>query len=109
ATSALARAGITGIAGRTLARVGAGAITGAATQAPIVGLEAGLAPEEASEMGLAAAMREIGYGAAGFATMHAVGGALGDLLGREPRPASPAPTPPIGASPELAEAARPIV
>lgn len=103
----LARIGVEGLAGRALARIGAGAATGALTQIPITGLEMGLAPEEASEVSLGDAFRNVAYGAAGFAAMHAVGGAVGDLL-RRPEPIMPSPSAPQEET-NPADAARAII
>jgi hypothetical protein len=118
----LAEAGITGLAGRTLARAGAGALTGAVLQVPAIGIEAGLAPEEASTLSTADIVRQIGNGAASFAALHALGGALGDAAGAAwsawlrqrnaaPAPDTPAPIVPgnEGPAPSLAEQAAPIV
>jgi hypothetical protein len=75
----LARLG-TGIAARTAARLGAGAITGAVAQAPLSALEYGLGQQEASDYDLRSAMRDILFGAAGNAILHAGAGLAGDVV-----------------------------
>lgn len=77
----LARAGLAGgIAARTIARAGAGAITGGGIGATGAALSAGLAPDEIGENGMRDALREIAFGAAGFAAFHAGFGGIGDAM-----------------------------
>jgi hypothetical protein len=75
----LARAGLAGgIAARTIARAGAGAITGGGMGAAGAALQAGLSPDELGDHAISDALREIGFGAAGFAAFHAGFGGLRD-------------------------------
>jgi hypothetical protein len=80
-----------GLLARVAGRVAAGAAGGAAAQAPVAALEWGLGQDEASDYGIRDALRDVAFGAAGNAIVHAGFGALGELW-RERTP-SPAPTP----------------
>jgi len=90
------RAGLTGIAARTAARVVSGAATGAVAQAPLTALKLGLAGEDASGYDMKSAFRDMFYNAAGGAIFSASFGAIGDVLSRKSHAArpveSPAPT-----------------
>jgi hypothetical protein len=104
ATGALARVGARGIAG---------AVTGAAAQAPIAGLRYGLGLEENSDYGLREAFWDLAANAAGGAIMHAGFGALADLArGRgvaPPEVAPPAEAAPRALTPELRAEAEPLL
>jgi hypothetical protein len=90
-----------GLLARTIARLGAGAATGALFAAPEVALKAALSPEEASDYGMRDALRDILYSAAGLAALHTgIGTGLDILSGRlrAPRmtPGIESPPPPSG-------------
>ncbi len=98
----LGRAGLTGFAARTLARAGAGAIGGAAAQAPLTALRYGLGQQEASDYDFRDALRDVALSAAGGAIMQAGFGALGDALrtrsGAPAQVAATGETPPVAAA-----------
>jgi hypothetical protein len=93
-----------GIAARTLARVGAGAASGALAQAPLSLARYGLGQEEASDYGLRDVFTDLMYGAAGGAITHAALGTIGDVLrarrGAAGRPPEGAAIPAEAPSPE---------
>lgn len=65
----------TGFAARTAARTVAGATMGAASQIPLSALRYGLGQQEASDYSLRDAFKDVAYGAAGGAILHAGFGA----------------------------------
>lgn len=82
-----------GFVARTVARLGAGAVTGAGVGAFQAGISAlaALDPDAASDYGMRDALRDILYSAAGMAAFHAGFGAIGDVVRwlRPPEPAAP--------------------
>lgn len=83
ALAGLGRAGFGtgGAIARTAARVGAGALSGAAAQAPLSAFEYGAGLDQNSDYHLRDAFRDMMFGAAGGAILHAGLGGLGDLFG----------------------------
>jgi hypothetical protein len=81
-----------GLAGRTALRLGAGAATGAAQQAPLSALRYGLSQDEFADYSLHDAFRDIAFGAAGAAIINAgiVGGASEFLRWRRGQGSLPA-------------------
>ena len=74
-----------GLLGRVGGRLGAGAVGGALSQAPISALEYGLGQQEASDYGLRDAFRDLAFAAAGNAIFHAgITGPITDILRRAP-------------------------
>lgn len=76
----LGRVGFEGFAARTVARLGAGAVSGAAQQAPLSIARYAFGTQEASDYSLRDAFRDMLYGAAGNAILHAGFGGVGDFL-----------------------------
>lgn len=76
------RIGLTGFLGRTAARVGAGAASGAIAQAPLSAIQYGLAqtPYSVDEYGIRNVFQDMMFSAAGGALLHAAGGAIGDTV-----------------------------
>jgi N12 class adenine-specific DNA methylase len=94
----MARTGA-GIIGRTVARLGAGAASGALAMAPVAALQYGLGQEEASDYGLREALLDTAMGAGLAALTHAgITGPIKDLWHVARAPAPP-PAPPGGGAP----------
>ncbi len=90
-----------GIVGRTAARLGAGAASGAAVMGPISALQYGLGREEASDYGLREALLDTAMGASFGAITHAgISGPIKDLWRwHKGAPIVPPPVPPGGFPP----------
>jgi hypothetical protein len=70
------RIGLTGLAARTAARAGAGAVSATAALAPITALEYGVGLEENADYGLRDAFRDLAFNAVAGAVLHAGFGAV---------------------------------
>lgn len=76
----LAEAGVRGVAGRTAARLAAGAGTGALATAVTLPLEYQAMQREGDDMSMSDALLQIAYGGAGFGLFHAASGLVGDIF-----------------------------
>lgn len=78
AAGAVGRLGLEGLAAKTGSRFIVGGTAGAAGQVPLSALRYGLGQQEASDYDLRSAFKDIAFGAAGGAVLHAGFGAIGD-------------------------------
>jgi len=93
ALEAVGRVGLTGFAGRTAARLGAGFTAGAAQQVPVAALRYGVSQQEVADYTVRDAMKDMVFGGVGNAIFHAgLGTAFGEIGRKAPVEGETAPT-----------------
>lgn len=110
----LAEAGMDGLAGRTLARVAAGATAGAVGTAALIPQQYSIAQRQQQDYGMSQVLLDIAYGAASFGAFHAAGGLVHDMIAGAParvarQPGAPAIAPDLSNEAVLAAIRRPDI